>query len=270
VTDLDQLEALARAAVAHATTPDTRSLSAFAAACSPDVVLGLIAELRSARAGIERMAELGHQDATRMHELMAERDALISTRDNLKAVAIPHIEREYQLEAERDALKARCEELEAGLALWERRSEKAWDAYNIAMNASFTANRDCVASRAECERLRADVRWAAQTVHQAHHDGPLDECGKNTCRALLALASPSPAEEPADEVSKLRSRMVAQRDRFHQFLRTLPETDWGRAAEECRNEPGSCWCGTHVGSAFMELHPPEAEEPGQAKEPSDG
>lgn len=30
------------------------------------------------------------------------------------------------------------------------------------------------------------LKWVAQTVHQAHHDGPLETCPKNTCSAAVA------------------------------------------------------------------------------------
>jgi len=30
--------------------------------------------------------------------------------------------------------------------------------------------------------LREAVRWLAQTVHQAHHEGHIDECPKSTCQ----------------------------------------------------------------------------------------
>jgi hypothetical protein len=43
-----------------------------------------------------------------------------------------------------------------------------------------------------CEALR----WMAQTVHQAHHDGPLDVCPVNTCRhAREAVAKWRPRQE---------------------------------------------------------------------------
>jgi hypothetical protein len=29
------------------------------------------------------------------------------------------------------------------------------------------------------------LRWVQQTVHRAHHDGPLDACTISTCRAIL-------------------------------------------------------------------------------------
>lgn len=29
----------------------------------------------------------------------------------------------------------------------------------------------------------ATLRWMAQTVHQAHHEGAIETCGKNTCMA---------------------------------------------------------------------------------------
>lgn len=33
------------------------------------------------------------------------------------------------------------------------------------------------------------IRWVAQTVHQAHHEGPLEECKKNTCAAAVDWAA---------------------------------------------------------------------------------
>jgi len=32
---------------------------------------------------------------------------------------------------------------------------------------------------------RETLDWLRQTVHRAHHSGPLDECLKNTCDAAL-------------------------------------------------------------------------------------
>lgn len=31
-------------------------------------------------------------------------------------------------------------------------------------------------------RLRESIRWLAQTVHQAYHHGPIEDCPKATCR----------------------------------------------------------------------------------------
>ena len=51
--------------------------------------------------------------------------------------------------------------------------------------AAERARRAVAASRRELDRvalLREAVRWLAQTVHQAYHDGSLDDCPKSTCR----------------------------------------------------------------------------------------
>lgn len=37
------------------------------------------------------------------------------------------------------------------------------------------------------EELERDIDWMRQTIHRAHHEGPLDECKKNTCDAALRL-----------------------------------------------------------------------------------
>jgi hypothetical protein len=37
--------------------------------------------------------------------------------------------------------------------------------------------------RAEATQLRELVRWMAQTVHHAHHEGVITECPKATCKA---------------------------------------------------------------------------------------
>lgn len=34
-------------------------------------------------------------------------------------------------------------------------------------------------------KLRETIDWLRQTYHRAHHEGPLDECEKNTCDAAL-------------------------------------------------------------------------------------
>lgn len=31
------------------------------------------------------------------------------------------------------------------------------------------------------------LRWIRQTVHQAYHQGSVEECGKNTCSYITAL-----------------------------------------------------------------------------------
>jgi len=38
---------------------------------------------------------------------------------------------------------------------------------------------------ARIEVLERELDWVRQTVHRAHHEGPLDECPKNTCDAAL-------------------------------------------------------------------------------------
>lgn len=38
---------------------------------------------------------------------------------------------------------------------------------------------------ARIETLERELDWHRQTVHRAHHDGPLDECQKDTCDAVL-------------------------------------------------------------------------------------
>lgn len=35
------------------------------------------------------------------------------------------------------------------------------------------------------EELREGLRWVAQTNHQAHHEGPLEECPKSTCDYVM-------------------------------------------------------------------------------------
>lgn len=40
---------------------------------------------------------------------------------------------------------------------------------------------------AEILQLRKDIDWMRQTVHRAHHDGPLDQCRKNTCAYALQI-----------------------------------------------------------------------------------
>lgn len=32
--------------------------------------------------------------------------------------------------------------------------------------------------------LRETLRWVIQTVHQGHHDQPLEACQRNTCKAV--------------------------------------------------------------------------------------
>lgn len=40
------------------------------------------------------------------------------------------------------------------------------------------------------------IRWLAQTLHQAHHEGPIDRCPRNTCRAAMTyLDVPTPPLE---------------------------------------------------------------------------
>ena len=41
--------------------------------------------------------------------------------------------------------------------------------------------------RERVARLEREIDWLRQTVHRAHHEGPLDECTLNTCDAALRL-----------------------------------------------------------------------------------
>lgn len=46
------------------------------------------------------------------------------------------------------------------------------------------------ASEAESARLREAVRWLAQTIHQAHHEGTTASCPKNTCAHARDVLEP--------------------------------------------------------------------------------
>lgn len=35
------------------------------------------------------------------------------------------------------------------------------------------------------DNLTDTVKWMAQTIHQAHHEGPIEDCPKNTCGAAM-------------------------------------------------------------------------------------
>ncbi len=39
--------------------------------------------------------------------------------------------------------------------------------------------------REDNESLRLSLRWVAQTIHQAYHDGLTENCQKNTCDHVM-------------------------------------------------------------------------------------
>lgn len=53
------------------------------------------------------------------------------------------------------------------------------------------ANADLIAN---APGLLETMEWIAQTVHQAHHDGLIDECRKNTCTASRVAAGKARGE----------------------------------------------------------------------------
>jgi hypothetical protein len=48
-------------------------------------------------------------------------------------------------------------------------------------------------------RLLDGLRWIANTVHQAHHTGAIEDCGKNTCTHALDLINQA-LTEPAEQM----------------------------------------------------------------------
>lgn len=44
-------------------------------------------------------------------------------------------------------------------------------------------------------KLTEELRWLRQTVHRAHHEGPLEGCPKATCQPM-PLASPAAEAKP--------------------------------------------------------------------------
>lgn len=42
-------------------------------------------------------------------------------------------------------------------------------------------------------KLRESIWWMAQTVHQAYHEGSIEDCQKATCRHALEVAGMVPA-----------------------------------------------------------------------------
>jgi hypothetical protein len=53
-------------------------------------------------------------------------------------------------------------------------------------NMSLAAQGHIVALEAEIAERDVLIRWLTQTVHQAHHDGPIEQCPKTTCSAIRA------------------------------------------------------------------------------------
>ena len=45
-------------------------------------------------------------------------------------------------------------------------------------------NSDIEWLRADVSRLQELLLWVRQTVHRAHHSGPIETCPKNTCEAI--------------------------------------------------------------------------------------
>lgn len=64
----------------------------------------------------------------------------------------------------------------------EKRTVAVVSSYNVNVNAQANARLIVAAP----EMLDA-LRFTRQTVHQAHHDGPIDECPKNTCAHLSQI-----------------------------------------------------------------------------------
>lgn len=58
-------------------------------------------------------------------------------------------------------------------------------------------------------RLEEAVRWVAQSVHQAHHEGPLESCARATCdyaRQMLQPAEVEPRDTAEAAQAELRRR----------------------------------------------------------------
>lgn len=68
------------------------------------------------------------------------------------------------------------------------------------MSATTKAAADALIAEMQKEnaRLRDALEWIAQTIHQAHHDGRIESCGRNTCMgaraAMFARAAIANAE----------------------------------------------------------------------------
>ena len=54
------------------------------------------------------------------------------------------------------------------------------------------------------ERLGEALRWLRQTVHQAHHEGAINECRKNTCAFIDVLLSDNELLELVDSLREIR------------------------------------------------------------------
>lgn len=87
-----------------------------------------------------------------------------------------------QLREERLGMEARLQQAEWGLG-----QANASLVRSLAENVALTAER---------VRLRELLDWLAQTVHRAHHEGPLDTCEKATCQTARAATNGSASIPP--------------------------------------------------------------------------
>ena len=80
------------------------------------------------------------------------------------------------------------------------------------------------------KELRESIRWMAQTVHQAHHTGPIEGCKKSVCdHAAKVLAEPSADEIPTgwahgnqytlNKAMNFLDRLKPEADSEHRLLR---------------------------------------------------
>ena len=68
------------------------------------------------------------------------------------------------------------------------RSSEGIDALIKPFADAIRADREAMGRRVE--ELEATLKWVRQTVHQAHHEGEIETCRKNTCDAVTKTINP--------------------------------------------------------------------------------
>ena len=86
-----------------------------------------------------------------------------------------------------DSLRAEIETLRSQV----ERYKNYWG-NNVSMRERITA------LEGELRQMRELLKWVRQTIHQAHHDGEIEKCPKNTCNAITQVLSSLPLGKALD------------------------------------------------------------------------
>jgi hypothetical protein len=76
------------------------------------------------------------------------------------------------------------------------------------------------------------VRWLRQTVHQAHHEGPIEECKKSTCTSARDMLTQAETGKRLPKIFILCNTRCENRGEWHSFI-ALAEDGTGLAGHLC-------------------------------------